>query len=454
MNFPSVFRLLIVAIIFALGTPKVDAEFQVSTFRVDVTIPAGHRCMGVLPMKSKDVLDPLEAKGFVLLGSEQPIVVVAVDWCEIRNGAYDQWRESIATSVGTTRERVLVCSLHQHDAPVTDAGAAKLLNEVGLEDELYDEEFHAKTVNRVAAAAKKSLQQAKAITHLGTGQARVKDVASNRRVILENGRVSFGRGSSSGGDKFHSQAPDGEIDPFVKTISFWNGDQCVVALHAYATHPMSRYGQGHVSADFVGLARRRLEQETPGVMQIYASGCSGDVTAGKFNDRSDQAREGLITRLYEGMKQAFESTEKKRFKEVTFRCVPLELEFYAHQDLDPKKLRATLNDDQIRTEDRILAAMGLSSFQRVQSGQAIDFPCVDFGDAKLVLFPGESFVGYQLMAQQMQPDSFVVSMGYGECWPGYIPMNSSFADGFHDKWLWVPAGSENRIRTALQQLLE
>ena len=116
-------------------------------------------------------------------------------------------------------------------------------------------------------------------------------------------------------------------------------------------------------------------------------------------------------------------------------------------------LKKTLGDSAVRTEDRILAAMSLSCYNRVASEQPIDFCCVDFGQAKLALFPGEAFVGYQLMAQEMAPDSFVVSMGYGECWPGYIPLNSHFAEGFHDKWLWVPAGSENRIQRALQSVI-
>ena len=105
--------------------PAGAQEFRIATFSADVTIPLNHRCMGVLPTKSLRVKDPLEAKGFVLLGPDWPIVVVAVDWCEIRNGAYDQWRDALAKAAGTDRERVLVTSLHQHDAPVTDSGAAK-----------------------------------------------------------------------------------------------------------------------------------------------------------------------------------------------------------------------------------------------------------------------------------------------------------------------------------------
>ena len=41
----------------------------------------------------------------------------------------------------------------------------------------------------------------------------------------------------------------------LKTVSFWNGDAKLAALHYYATHPMSYYGDGLVTSDFVGLAR-------------------------------------------------------------------------------------------------------------------------------------------------------------------------------------------------------
>jgi len=57
------------------------------------------------------------------------------------------------------------------------------------------------------------------------------------------------------------------------------------------------------------------------------------------------------------------------------------------------------------------------------------------------------------MAQQMRPDSFVVSAGYGECWPGYIPTAAAFADNFTDTWLWIAPGAEERMRAALEKTL-
>ena len=445
---------IFLAVCLLLPTTSLAAEFKVSTFSADVTIPIGHRCMGVLPTKSKKIVDRLYVHGFALLGSDKPIVFCAVDWCEIRNGAYDQWRDGLAKTAGTTRERVLVSSLHQHDAPVTDSGAAKLLRERGLKNELYDEAFHADTIKRVSAALKQSLKDAKPVTHIGLGQARVKQIASNRRVILTNGRVSYGRYSSAGRDKFHATAPDGLIDPFLKTISFWNGSKAMVAMHCYATHPMSYYGRGEVTSDFVGLARERRQRDDQSIKQIYFSGCSGDVTAGKYNNGTPDSRLRLIDRLYKAMVASWKNTKKTPLTKIGFRNTKLALEFHPSSKLTRKSLESRLNDKKQKVEARVLAAMGLSSRLRIASGQKIDFPCVDLGAAQVVLFPGESFVGYQLMAQKMRPKSFVMSIGYGECWPGYIPLKQNFKENFGDSWLWVGASSEDRIRVALEKVLK
>lgn len=431
----------------------VISKLRVAHFQTDVTIPLDHRCMGVLPTKSQVIDDPLYAHGLVILGPDAPIVLVAVDWCEIRNGAYDQWRDTLAAAANTTRERVLVSSLHQHDAPVVDRDAALLLAEVGLRGELYDEAFHDQTVARVAEALRTSLAQAVPLTHIGYGQARVDRIASSRRIVRDNQQVTYDRGSRSASDPAMAAADEGAIDPFLRTITLWNQDQAVVALHTYATHPMSRYGEGRVSSDFVGLARARRQQEQPAVHQIYFSGCSGDVTAGRYNDGSDSSREQLIIRLLQGMRDAWDAQQRQTIESLEFRNAPLHLEFHPDASLQADTLKRTLVDTTQTTEARILAAMSLASRIRVERGQAIDVPSVQLGPASIVLLPGESFVAYQLAAQKIRPQQFVMTIGYGECWPGYVPTEADFQDAFHDKWLWVGPGSEKRMLEALQQVL-
>ena len=430
-----------------------ESEFRLATFSADITIPLGHRCMGILETKAQRIADPLEARGFVLLGKETPIVFVALDWCEVRNGAYDLWRDTLANAAKTTRDRVLVCSLHQHDAPVIDTEAQAMLDSVGLVGELFDVPFHQDCLVRVAAELERSLLQAQPLTHLAVQQAKVEKIASNRRVVHTDGVVRYDRYSRSAADSPQAMADEGEIDSNLKSIHFLNGNKSLAVLNSYATHPMSYYGQGSVSADFIGLARRRRQIETPGTFQIYASGCSGDVTAGKYNDGSEQARVLLAERLSLAMNQASQKLTPKRIEHVELRSQVLQLPFHEGDAFRREAMTTTLHNEKANVRDRILAAMGLASLNRLERGQPIDFPCLDFGLAQVVLLPGESFVGYQLMAQQIRPESFVLAIGYGECWPGYIPTQKAVDEGFGHDWRWVGPGCEPILRRALTSVL-
>lgn len=426
---------------------------QIGHFRIDATIPIGHRCMGVLPQKSSSIADNLELHGFVLLGSDLPIVVVAIDWCEIRNASYEQWRKRLASAAGTSPQRILVSSLHQHDAPVIDAGAQDLLDAVGLKGELFDREFHEDVLVRTEQALRLAMEEASPVTHVGYAETAVREVASNRRVVDEAGRVSFARGSSSGRDAFFRETDAGWIDPLLRTISFWNGDRCVVEYHAYATHPMSYYGRGEVSSDFVGIARKQLARLDRSIHPIYASGCSGDVTAGKYNDGTPKAREELTQKIYDAMLANRLGVQKKVCSSWGFRSVELELEYTHTASLQRETMDRELRDGALSPEKRILAAMGLATWDRVMvQRQPIDMPCIDFGIAKLILFPGETFVGYQHVAQSMGGVP-VIPVGYGESWTGYVPTDAAFADGFNESWLWVAPGAQTRIEHALRELL-
>lgn len=427
--------------------------FRLGTFQADVTIPIGHRCMGILPQKAQKIVDRLEARGLVLMGADLPVVFCAVDWCEIRNDAYDAWRDGLALAAGTVRERVLLSSVHQHDAPVADLGAERLLAEVGLKGELCDTDFHTQTIERVASALRSGMAASSPITHLSLGVAKVERIASNRRVEVD-GQVTFSRGSASGGSQTMREAPEGSIDPWLRMIGFWNADRPVAALSVYATHPMSYYGQGNVSADFVGMARRTMQDAHPAVFQIYTSGASGDVTAGKYNDGSPTNRPVLASRLYHAMEEAWAQSRRHLLQNISFRNIQTHLPFLEDPAFRAEALRNTLENSSASTRERILAAMALSTRNRLQAGHAIDIPCLDFGEGFVVLLPGEAFVGYQQMVQSLRPDSFAIAIGYGECWPGYIPTWSAFEEGFGTDWRWVAPSAAQALREALWKVVK
>src|SRR6478736_6602468 len=85
--------------------PMVYAEgLKVGVFDVDATPPVG-AMMAYDPVKAQGELG-LRARGIVLLGAGEPIVLCAVDWIGIANESHDAFREALAHAAGTSPKRV------------------------------------------------------------------------------------------------------------------------------------------------------------------------------------------------------------------------------------------------------------------------------------------------------------------------------------------------------------
>jgi hypothetical protein len=451
--FEQLFALAVILIVSLRVQAAEDRDWQFATFHLDVTPPVGHPLLGNQFAPSTSVFDSLEARGFVLTGPDRPIVLISIDWCELRNDAYERWRNVIANSVGTTPERVLVHTVHQHDAPYFDLTAQKLLEASRPGGSMLDVAFHEDCAQRAATAAKTCVKQSRPLTHIGIGQAKIENLASNRRVD-ENGKVSFRRYSRCTDAGLRS-LPDGQIDPWLKAISFWNENEPLAVLSVYACHPMSYYGGGEISGDFPSMARRIRDAADPNVFQVFATGCCGDVTAGKFNNGAKGNRALFAERLANGMKAAWENTRKIALKQISFQNERLVLPHSELESLSEATLRRRLEDPDIPLASRVQIALGLSSLMRNSDGHHIDVPMIDFGAAQLLLLPAESFVAYQLFAQQQRPDGFVVTLGFGESAPGYIPTNQAYREGFREEhhYTWNRPGAEDLMQATIKKLL-
>ncbi|MEZ0273366.1 MAG: hypothetical protein ACAH88_00560 [Roseimicrobium sp.] len=464
-------RILFVLLLLLLPRLCPAAPFELATFTVDVTIPLGHPCMGGGIAPASKVIQPLQARGFVLTGAEKPFVVVCFDWCEIRGSAFEDWRKGLAEECGTDPQRVLITSTHVHDAPVMDPEAEHLLQETeksGAWKSLAAPEakariqlasvcwpdFNRLCIQRARVALKEALLKKRPVTHFGIGRAQVKEVASNRRYLTPDGKVLYNRMSRTV-DPVARDADAGEIDPWLRTLSLWDGDTPLCALHSYAVHPMSYYGSGEISIDFVGLARERMQQEHPAVHQMYASGCSGNVTAGKWNDGAPGTREALAGKIHAAMQEAWKETKKLPLEKAGLQLAKIPLGARNSIGFTEDALRHRMAND-AGPFARAEAAMGLAWYERVKAGHRIDLPVMDLGAAQLMLLPAESYVEFQLYAQELRPDSFVMVMGYGECGPGYIPIERAWQerDSNLRDWAWVPPGSEEIMKKAIREVMK
>jgi hypothetical protein len=138
--------------------------------------------------------------------------------------------------------------------------------------------------------------------------------------------------------------------------------------------------------------------------------------------------------------------------------VPLMLEARSSADFSEAELTRRVREDP-KPFGQCLAALGLSWKKRVDAGKPIDLPVLDFGSdqsgAAVVLLPAESYVDFQLAVQKLRAKSPVLVAGYGECGPGYIPIERAWKekDANLNDWCWVNAGSEKRMMDALEKLL-
>jgi hypothetical protein len=378
-----------------------------------------------------------------------------VDWIGISNGGYDLWRQSLAEAAGTTSRRVTVHSIHQHDTPRFDTSAIALFAEPEQAAAHFDEKFARDVLHRTATAVKDSLLNARAVTHIGSGKAKVEKVASNRRILGSNGKVVLVRYSSCRTPEAIA-APEGTIDPWLRLVSFWNGDQPLVCLTYYATHPQSYYGKGDVTAEFVGLARAQREEQSD-VMHVHFTGAGGNVAAGKYNDGSPKVRPILMQRLADGMRRAWESTTKTpvAVKDIEWRVQPVALP--PAEDLQIERLKAQIASDESSNTARLSAASDLAWLERCRRGHKIDLSCLRLGQTYIVHMPGELFVEYALAAQEVRPDDNVCMAAYGDYGPGYIATEIAYSQGGYEtrpSVSRVAPETEHLLMPLLRKLLE
>ena len=401
-------------------------NLRLATFRFDVTPPEGHSLCGgwIRPVVAVD--DPLEAMGYVLLGIGKPIVVCAVDWTGLANSAHIQWRKALADAAKTTIDRVAVQCVHQHNAPFACMDAQAIVQEQGDLPDIVNPVFFDRCLKNAGDAVTKSLKKTTPVTHIAHGEVRVEKVAANRRIIGLNGKLISQRGSSSRKPEHH-RFPEGLIDPMLKTVAFYNGNKKLVASHFYACHPMSYYGDGRVSADFCGLARRRMQKREPDCLHLYFNGCGGNIGAGKYNNGSKEARVELTQRIFDGI-----TTSNATLKPEPIRSFAWETEDIL-PPLDPR-----FNEEQllvgIRNKTNRVVARNRPSYtvafiRRVKEGIPITLSSLHVNDISMLHLPAESFIEYQLRAQAIAPNRFVACAAYGDGGPWYIPVKEAYPQG-------------------------
>src|SRR5690606_16128754 len=96
------FFLLLYQPLFGFQQQGESGDLRIATFDVDASPPVGSPLAYDSTANSWDL--GLRAKGIVLMGAGQPVVLCAVDWIGIANESQDAFKSALAAAAGTVPE--------------------------------------------------------------------------------------------------------------------------------------------------------------------------------------------------------------------------------------------------------------------------------------------------------------------------------------------------------------
>lgn len=415
--------------------PLFGASLRVGTFVADATPDMGEPNIWITPVTKVET--PLLVKGIVIDDGRGRYVIAALDWCGVGGSTHLLFRTKAAKAAGTDVSRVMVQSVHQHAAPYIVGDGYDVMAKHPTPPLRMSEAYLERVTDRLAEAVRKAAANMQPFDSVGTSQADVERVASARRVYKDGKLVS--RVSTAGKDPAMAAIPEGDIDPALRTITLAQGKKPLVRMHFYATHPQTFCCEGTASADIIGDAREKREAEEK-AFQIYFTGCSGDVTVGKYNDTSREAREGLAVRLERAMKASSDGTKFAPAGKLAWRNAPLVLERKPAPSIEGTKGQEVYRQS-------IAAAFAART-------RPLDTASLELGGATMLFLPGEPVLEFQKYALANRGNRFVAVAGYGDIAPGYLVTDSDYKEGgYEPSASHAQPGTEARLKEVIRKLL-
>jgi len=249
-----------------LSAPALVATLLAGVARVDITPPVGipHMNWGAQTHVEAAGVDPVGmcATALVLSDGRQRFALVDIDTLSV--GGLDDVRRRAAQATGIPLEHIRLAASHTHSGPALSPGKGP----VGIDLKPYAARFAAygrgmaDKIVRVIVEANSRLAPARVSGARGTGAINI-----NRRLRPAEGRpASVGRN------------PDGFVDRelLVARIDDERG-QPLAVLFNYPCHgTVLAWDNLLVSPDWIGTARRVVEQALPGAMCLFFQGAAGN----------------------------------------------------------------------------------------------------------------------------------------------------------------------------------
>jgi neutral ceramidase len=408
-----------------------NPTFKAGAAKTDITPEVGCWLEGIPRAQPSDAIhDPLHASALVLEfsdgaeGSEGKICLVTCDLIALTNEFSQEVRESIAGSLGTTPDQVVVACAHNHSGPAM----------LGFTDpEQVDQEYLDFLSSKFLEVCREAADKVEPAL-LGVGLGEETTISEYRRLLTRDGGIVM-NWEEYPQEEIVGPVEEGDPDLGVVKIVAESG-QTIAVIFNYACHPNSMPGDNFtITADFPGYAAGLIEKELGGVA-FFTNGAQGSVDIEGFEGRDFGGVERRGRALGGAVLDVCRSIQVQPVPVIRvarqvfllpYRVVAPETLEWARDVASRASGEAVTLRDGI--SDEMKAENILEHVSRSEPGVDFEMVGIRLGESVFFSIPGELFteIGKRMKGLSQSLQIYVIGLANG--YHGYIPTAKASVEG-------------------------
>lgn len=310
------------------------SKLQAAIVGFDITpeIHPQHGAWGTTPSLTT-IDEPLLARCIVLEQDRKRLVWFGSDLCGNAVWETDEIRQEVADALNLPHEHLIWSTSQTHSSPTLPGsemcGGSGVTARGKLDPQFVDAQRH-RLMNAYKEAARAAIDSLQPVNiHVGKGHCN--SMSYNTRFPMPTGGVKFSRHHEEGlqSEKY--------FDPTIGLVRFDNAQgRPLGMIFNFCCHPATMIDNTVVSPDWVGEARRHVEQVINGAPAMYVQGFCGDVNCYHIFGTPAQARRNG-KRLGRSAARAMANLIPVKaeplcfaFKSITLPCRPM----YSREELE------------------------------------------------------------------------------------------------------------------------
>lgn len=364
--------------------------------------------------------------------NDQTVMMLGYDLCFINTGDVATIQEEISAQTGIPKGNIYLNASHNHAAPALNDGAVPSLSRWRTQ-KLYEASY---------AAALAAMEDMAPATMYGTS-VDAPDLTFVRRYVMNDGSY-YGPnyGEPDSGVKEHEPGVDNEL----QLIKFAREDKADVLLTNFQSHCTSVVPANSLSADFVGVYRKTMEEEK-GYKVVFLQGAAGNMgTETKITSEQTVANyKEFGQKLAEYAISAEDTYKKNEASALKINKMMYEAEVNHSNDhliakaSEIKKYWYATGNKQMA--DRMCEGTGLSSANHAQAVVAIaalektisvELNVISIGDIAFATAPFELFGQLGMQIKENSPYDMTFVLGYTNGLWGYLPSSDVWDHGGYE----------------------